>query len=98
MNAFMGYSELASQIAKPALRDYVVALQPLPEQGSPGWWRELSHNSLEEARIAYDLGHVEMAQARHKDHLGREWMLQYAIPRQRQRQTHLNYFVTQRVS
>lgn len=87
--------EIAVEMARPDIKKYVVAMQPIADSGHCYEWRELRFRALDEARALYDGGHVELCQKRCRDHHQRIWVLLYAIPRKRPRTDNLNYFGTQ---
>ena len=81
-----------------------VAMKPITACGWSGDWRPIRHarstepDSLDEARMAYDQGVIELVQGRHRDELGRFWVVLYAINRRKRREDHLNYFGTRRAA
>ena len=90
----MTLEDVAEDVAAYELAEHVVGLRHVAQCGTPGYWRNMKHESIHLAQIGYDFGDVEMCQGRGQDRLGRTWQIQYAIPRKQRRQGHLNYFGT----
>ncbi|MGI9505546.1 MAG: hypothetical protein ACR2RE_21120 [Geminicoccaceae bacterium] len=90
--------KLSVEMSRSGLERHVVGMQPISDAGYPQPWRDIRFQSMELARQRYDRGEVEMIQERSEDSHGHVWILQYAIPRRKRREKHLDYFCTRRAA